>query len=783
MPLSPLLFFAALTGDPTPPPVYSGRERKLDVAPPRIEAAVTIDGRLDEAPWQRAAVLTGFSQYAPVDERPAEDSTEVLVWYSPTAVHFGVRAWARPGTVRATLADRDRIYNDDYVGIMLGTFDDGRQATVFAVNPLGVQGDGTMLEGSRGLQGVGREPADVNPDFVFESKGRLTDYGFEVELRIPFKSLRYQRADPQRWGLAIIRRVQSTGHEDSWTPARRAASSFLAQSGHLSGLTGLQRGIVMDLNPSLTTARAGAVDDATGAWRHAPAEREVGGYVRWGVTNDITLSATANPDFSQVESDAGQLVYDPRDAQFFEDKRPFFQEGIDQFTLPTRLVYTRAIVAPDAAAKLTSTVAGTRVALLSARDDRRYSATGDAHPLYNIARLQRDLGAQSRVGLVYTDKRDGRRSNQVAGLDGRFVFARLYNVQLQGGASWTEAPGRDGRAAPLWRADFGRNGRTFGMRASALGIHQNFIASSGFVRRRDQGYLSASPSLTWYGQRGARVESLSGFVFGDGMWSYRALVRGDHARDQRIHLGADARLRGGWNVGATAMRESWGYDPLLFAGYALERNTGGVVDTVPFTGASTLRLPARDLELRVITPRFQRFSGDASLLWGRDVNFFEWSPADIVFATATLGWRPTDRARLDGTFAMQRYRRVGGGAGTVSTRRLPRVKAEYQLARPLFLRVVAQYDASLTDALRDDSRTGARVLRLDPGSGRYVLADPSARRALDANALLSYQPRPGTVVYVGYGGTTATPEPEFRARSFHRERDQLFAKVSYLFRL
>ncbi|HKG92014.1 MAG TPA: DUF5916 domain-containing protein [Gemmatimonadaceae bacterium] len=770
--------FALVGGGPTPP-VYHGRRRELDVQPPRIEATVAIDGRLDEEPWRRAAVLTGFSQYAPLDEQPAEDSTEVLVWYSPTAMHFGVRAWARPGTVRATLADRDKIYNDDYVGVLLGTYDDGRQATVFAVNPLGVQGDGTMLEGARGLQqGVGREPADISPDYVFESKGRLTDYGFEVEIRIPFKSLRYQRADPQRWGLAVIRRVQSTGHEDSWTPARRAASSFLAQSGRLTGLTGLHRGIVMDLNPSVTTSRAGAVD-GDGVWRQGRADPEVGGYARWGVTNDLTLTATANPDFSQVETDAGQLVFDPRDPQFFEEKRPFFQEGIEQFTLPTRLVYTRRIVAPDAAAKLTSTVAGTRVALLSARDDRRYSATGEDHPLYNVARLQRDLGAQSRLGVVYTDKRDGGRSNQVAGVDGRLVFARLYSVQFQGAGSWTRVPGLDGRARPLWRADFARSGRTFGLRATALGVHRDFVASTGFIRR-DRGYAQASPSLTWYGRRGAVLESVSGFLLGDGTWSYDAMMRGDNARDQRGHVGADLRLRGGWNFGGIAMRESWGYDPSLFAGYALEQGTNGVIDTVEFTGPRTLRLPARDFELHLVTPRFQRFSGDASVLWGRDVNFFEWAPSDIVFLFGTLGWRPTDRARLDGTFAMQRYRRPDHS--TVNTRRLPRVKAEYQLARPLFLRVVTEYDVDLTDALRDDAeRTGARLLRYD--GEKYVLADESNRRALNADVLLSYQPNPGTVVFVGYGGTTSTPEPEFRARAFHRERDALFVKVSYLFRL
>src|SRR5678815_315946 len=141
-----------------PEQVYSGR-----------------DGRLDEPVWNQAARLTGFSLYAPVDGRPASDSTEVLVWYSAKAIHFGVKAFAEPGTVRASLGDRDKSYSDDYIGIFLATMGDGRQATVFASNPLGVQGDGIVVEGAQAGGGgfggayVGREPTDISPDYVFQS--------------------------------------------------------------------------------------------------------------------------------------------------------------------------------------------------------------------------------------------------------------------------------------------------------------------------------------------------------------------------------------------------------------------------------------------------------------------------------------------------------------------------------------------------------------------------------------------------------------------------------------
>ena len=163
---------------PDPPAVYSGRAGQVEVRVPRLEADLSVDGKLAEAVWGESAVLTGFSQFSPTDGIPAADTTQVLVWYSATAIHFGVRAFEAHGPVHATLADRDKIAADDYIQILLSTFNDSRQALVFAVNPLGVQSDGALVEtGSVSGNGfnnavVKREQADLSPDYVFESKGR-----------------------------------------------------------------------------------------------------------------------------------------------------------------------------------------------------------------------------------------------------------------------------------------------------------------------------------------------------------------------------------------------------------------------------------------------------------------------------------------------------------------------------------------------------------------------------------------------------------------------------------
>src|SRR5881296_853998 len=189
--LPALLLLLQSAGDPGP--VYDGRARQLDVSLPRIDTTITIDGRLDEPVWQRAAMLTGFSQYRPVDSRPAADSTEVLVWYAPDAIWFGIRAYESHGpVVRATLADRDNIDADDNIQILLDTYNDRRRALLFAVNPLGAQEDGVRSEGLAGAAGGANAGfrfdgvIDLNPDYVYQSHGRVTSWGYEVEVRIPF---------------------------------------------------------------------------------------------------------------------------------------------------------------------------------------------------------------------------------------------------------------------------------------------------------------------------------------------------------------------------------------------------------------------------------------------------------------------------------------------------------------------------------------------------------------------------------------------------------------------
>jgi hypothetical protein len=788
-----LVSLLALTHLSDPGITYNGRDRKLDVKIPRIEADVTIDGSLTEAVWAQAALLNGFSQFQPVDGQPATDSTQVLVWYSPTAIHFGIKAYEAHGAVNANLLDRDKIFSDENVQILLGTFNDGRQAMVFAVNPLGVQADGTLNEGTGGRGGgafgsaqQAREQPDLSANFVFESKGRVTEFGYQVEVRIPFKSLRYQAKDVQDWGINIVRQVQHSGQEDSWVPASRAAASFLGQSGKLVGLTDLHRGLVVDVIPEVVARSNGAPGD-NGKWDYTRDGPQVGGNVRWGITNNLTFNGTVNPDFAQVEADVAAISYDPRAAVSYPERRPFFLEGIENFSTPSNLVYTRRIVQPDGAAKLTGKVAGTNVAFLSAVDDRSTSLEyadpttrpNANRPLYNILRATRDLGGQSRLGLVYTDKVDGDYYNRVLGVDGRFLFGKIYTIRGQVAGSQTHL-GAATTKAPLWNASFDRNGRNFWVTYSISASDPDFRAASGFLSRTGIVNSAFTHRYTIFGNKGSFFQSVQFSINPQLTWQYDRFVGGKAWQDGKLHFQMNSTLRGGWHAGLSVLRERFGYDDKFYGSYRLLKPTATGFDTIPFTGVGHLN--NLDYVVTVGTPQFKRFYADVLAIWGQDENFYEWSSANIVNMNVNVSLRPIDKLRIDAQYQHIEYNRKSDGS-TVGIRKIPRLKVEYQVARPIFFRVVGQYDAEEQAALFDDSRTGYAIVRPVSYAPFDVERDIGFNRNdLRVDWLFSYQPTPGTVMFAGYGSSYNGPE-HLRFRGMERTQDGFFVKLSYLFRM
>ncbi|MEJ7809957.1 MAG: DUF5916 domain-containing protein [Gemmatimonadaceae bacterium] len=760
--------------------VYSGRDGQLRVEIPRLDTAVTVDGRLDEAVWARAARLTDFSQLQPVDSRPAEEPTEVLVWYSATAIHVGIRARELHGNVvRATRANRDNIASEDHVQILLDTNNDRQIAFLFGVNALGVQQDGTRSAqsggGAGGFSATGGGSrninpldgnVDLNPDYAFESQGRLVDDGYEVEIRIPFKSLRYQDSRVQTWGIHVLRRVQHSGFQDTWAPAVRANSNFLAQGGTLEGLRELRRGLVLEATPTWTGRVNGA---ATGGRRDYEPESEVGADVRWGIRQNLTLNLTANPDFSQVEADVGQVLLNERFALFYPEKRPFFLDGLELFDTPNQLIYTRRIVAPEVGVKLTGALGRATLATMVVSDAPAASPNGHASPLFGIARVRAELGRGASLGTVVTAREDGGDHSRLVGADLRLYHSRLYYAELQAAGSWSD--GASGaRNGSLLQAVWDRTGRAWGFHYTLSGIAPDFEAAAGFVNRTGIANASAFNRFSYYGAKDALVQTAGAFVGVSRVLDYSALGRG--ALEHSESISPSATLRGGWQVGGSVSRNYLAYDPANYRRFTVERTAGGITDTAAFAPPGAER-DQWGGTLRVTTPTLRRFSGTASIGRGEVPLFLEAASGRSLRVDAAIDVRPTSALR--GSFQLSRLalaRALGGSR--FSTETIPRLKVEYQVSRAIFLRAVGQYAARSRAPLQS-------------ASGNPILVDGvrdtgTAGNQFTMDWLFSYRPVPGTLVYFGYGSALEEPR-EFRFRDLRRTTDGLFGKVSYLFRM
>jgi uncharacterized protein DUF5916 len=755
--------------------VYNGLAHQLDVALPRIEASVTVDGALDEPVWRQAALLTGFSQYRPVDSRPAADSTHVLVWYSPEAIYFGIRAYEAHGAVvRATLADRDNIDTDDRILVLLDTYDDHRRALLFAVNPLGVQEDGIwsdVLEAAAGGPTAGGRldaTIDLNPDFVYESRGRLTDFGYEIEMRIPFKSLRYQSADPQDWGLQILRETQHTGYEDTWAPAVRANASFLIQSGKLVGLTQLHRGLVMDATPEFTTKVNGTPAPPDYLYKGEPA---LGGTLRWGVTENLTLNATAHPDFSQVEADVGQVTTNVRFPLFFPEKRPFFLEGLEQYDTPNLLIYTRRIAEPVAGAKLAGKIGGTNVAYLGAADTADQSAAG-SHPIYNLLRVRRDLGASSTAGLVYTDRIDGDAYNRVLGTDLRAVWRKIWFSQAQIVGSWTrDASG--GRAGTLWDATlYDRTGRAYGNHGEVIGVSPHFTTLSGFVPRTNFVQAKIFNRFSWYGHPGGFVDQVTTFVLYSPLWRYDDFLHARSTIEGGLQNTWIVNARGGWGLTVNFTQAEQRFDSAAYVGYATD--SAGTRFALPHGLYNLL-----GSNVTINTPN-RALAGALYFGYGAVPIFAEGAAGDEFDVQLTLTWRPTQAVRADALWTHARITRARDGS-QFSVANIPRLKLEYQVSRAILFRYVGQYFAQ-HQATLVDPRTGQPLFVSQTGAAPYQPAAAQIVNDFRNDFLFSYKPMPGTVCFLGYGTSLSEPAA-FQFQNLSRTSDGFFFKVSYLFRL
>jgi hypothetical protein len=528
---------------------------------------------------------------------------------------------------------------------------------------------------------------------------------------------------------------------------------------------------VLDLNP-FATGRALGAPDTLGDWAY-DATPEIGVNASWGIATNLSLDATINPDFSQVEADVGQVTVNERFAIFFPEKRPFFLEGIEQFNTQNSLIYTRRIRNPIAGAKLTGKVSGTDIGIVSVVDDREASASRADYPVISALRIRRDVGGASTVGATYTDRIEGSDYNRMASGDARLVFAKLYFFEVQGAFSATRTDG-DTRTGSLWQVTFDRTGRNWGFNYNIKGIHPDFVAATGFVPRTGIVEPFIANRLTAYGGEGAFLENWTGFFLLNGVWEYDTFFDGGSPLESNVGHTTFLTLRGGWSINITPAWNTVAFDPGFYADYSVDRGA----DTVAFAIPDRLN-DLVSTGMSISTPQFPSFAASVGTRIGRTASFFEPAAANSFSFNATVDWRPTDQMRVQARYAYATLNRTRDGS-RLSTAHIPRLKIEYQLSRPIFLRFIGQYNAQEQDALRDPA-TDFPILIADE-DGTLVSAEASGNNDLRIDWLFSYRPTPGTVVFAGYGASL-TETDAFTFRNLQRVEDGFFVKVSYLFRL
>ncbi len=419
-------------------------EKILDI--PKTSQKININGIMDEPAWSDALKLTLDIEVMPAENVPAPVDSECYLIYDTNHLYVGCRAFdPEPKKIRAYLSDRDKAWQDDSIGIIIDTFNDENRAFAFFVNPLGIQGDEIMSNG--GTQ------EDMSWDAIWDSAGQITDFGYVIEIAIPFRALQFQPSkEDQIWGFAPVRNYpRSRRHQISAFPLDRNEQCILCQLPKIRGFSGAEPGRNIELDPTVVGLYSEKKDD----FPHGPMKKEessgnIGISGRWGFTNNMTLSAALNPDFSQVEADVAQLDINKQFALYYPEKRPFFLEGQDFFETPVQALYTRSIADPDWGVKISGKEGKNAIGFFSAQDQltnlifpgSQGSTSGflDQKSFSNVLRYRRDIGGGSTLGILMTDREGDAYHNRLAGLDGLLRLNKSDAINFQFLGSQTAYP-------------------------------------------------------------------------------------------------------------------------------------------------------------------------------------------------------------------------------------------------------------------------------------------------------------------------------------------------------
>jgi hypothetical protein len=767
--LACLAFISSIIAQDTPKKIVVPPEKSVPVTIPKFESEPTIDGRLDDEVWKKAAVFKDFYQIQPGDNIAPSRETVGYVGYDEKNLYVGIHAFEDPNLIRATVAKRDDVFGDDNVRFTLDTFNDQRRAYVFFFNPFGIQADAVLTDSQQG-------GPDFSIDVVMESKGVILEDGFSVEVKVPFKSLRYTAGKGRLWGFNVGRRIPRLNNEnDSWMPIERNIST-LRQLGKITGLNDIKTERALEIVPSATISENGErIEDTSqplgSRFVNRPVKQDLGVSVKYQITPNVTLDAAINPDFAEVEADAPVVRANERFPIFFPEKRPFFLEGIDYFRTPLQVVNTRNIADPDVAVKLTGKTGRNTFGLFTAVD--RFPET-ETKAYIGVLRLKRDFGVQSHIGLVTTTYHFGaRRHNNLFGVDAKYQITpqKTFDFQVVGtntrrdfyNPNIDDTEYRTGNGI-AYQVNYDYTGKNRGWRIGMNGRSNYYRADVGFTRRTNthsitggwrigtepkpkntliglttrtffnfsfdgQGRVQqarTSFNTEWNLQNELRIETGTDFEFSKIYEDEFGAKR--NAAQRGIFFGEDFRQSNQFTVDAE-IEKNFSKKISVGAGFGITTNE------FDFDFGASERYPR-------VSPA--ALSGSSQLDPGKGFKFSYAVGVDL---------QPTDPWSIEVSYEREKLKRHDTKL-TAFDSNIYSLRSTYQFTRFTFARV-----------------------RMD-----YETIDGT----INSQILFGWSPNPGTAFYVGYNdNSNYRAYNEFLNRfdeGFRRDGRRFFIRISYLFR-
>jgi hypothetical protein len=735
----------------------------------RASGSIEIDGDLSDAGWRGAARATNFVEHSPGDQIKPPVESEAWTTYDDNNFYLAFIAYDDPGTIRTSLRERDNIFRDDYFGILFDTYGDLAWGYEIFVNPYGIQGD---------LRQLSNGGEDMSFDVVFESKGMVTDSGYQVELAIPFASLRFPNKEKQEWKVNFWRDHQREFRRRySWAAIDRDNPCWMCQWGTMTGIEGIKPSSNIELLPNVVAFQSGERlyndEETSSDFVNSDPDAKFSLNGRWGLSSDASIEATLNPDFSQVESDAAQVDVNTTFALFYPERRPFFQRGSDMYDSWINAIHTRSINDPEVAAKFTGSFDGTSVAYIFARDEHspitlpfeetsRHDLLGKSTS--NIARVKKSFGEGSFIGALATDRRiDDGGAGTVFGGDVSFRFLKNYRVDVQALFSRTEEPVAEVLSADDSGKTFYRgkhtwelDGETFSGHAVMTRIQRNarlwsfnlnyrahsptFRTDNGFTNQNDNQMATFWTGLSFRPNRYFLIEWQPSINLGREANFNKPL---SDIKDEWVNGSLYFRLRGQTDVNLNYLNSRE-----LFRGHFHE-------------GISRL-------SLNISSRPCEMISGGFGLTTGRTISRNSADSSvmgDMLDFDMYLNFKPSQRLFITPTFIYSRLDHSDAylsdnpdTAKNIYDGYILRARLNYQFTRELFLRMIVQYN--------------------------------DFSESLDIEPLLTYQINPFTVFYVGatqnrgqWDYATGPGSDTRTSSTSELSSRQFFAKFQYLFRL